>query len=127
MPNNVVHFAVHADDIPRARRFYEGVFGWQFRPWGPPDFFLITTGPAADPGIHGALQKRREPVQGKSMTGYECTVSVDSVEETSAAVKEHGGKLVMPKTVISGVGTLIQFEDTESNVVCAMQYDQSVE
>ena len=37
MPNNVVHFAVHADDLPRARRFYEAVFGWRFEPWGPPD------------------------------------------------------------------------------------------
>ena len=27
MPNHVVHFAVHADDVERARAFYEGAFG----------------------------------------------------------------------------------------------------
>jgi len=36
MPNNVKHFAIHADDIQRARTFYEKTFGWQFKPWWPP-------------------------------------------------------------------------------------------
>ena len=39
MPNNVAPFAIHADDLPRARQFYERAFGWHFEPWGPPDFF----------------------------------------------------------------------------------------
>lgn len=39
MPNNVKHFAVHADDVDRARKFYESVLGWQFTPWGPPNFY----------------------------------------------------------------------------------------
>jgi predicted enzyme related to lactoylglutathione lyase len=30
MPNNLGFFAVHADNLPRARRFYENVFGWKF-------------------------------------------------------------------------------------------------
>ena len=40
MPSNVKHFAVHADDVDRAK-FYESVLGWQFTPWGPPNFYLI--------------------------------------------------------------------------------------
>ena len=31
------------DDVDRARRFYEAVFGWEFEPWGPPGFYLILT------------------------------------------------------------------------------------
>ena len=123
MPNNVAFFAIHADDIPRAHRFYERVFGWKFEPWGPPDFFLITTGDDKDPGIKGALQKRHEPVQGKSMIGFECTISVDSVEKIAAAVVANGGKVVMPKMVIPTVGWLIMFEDTEGNGAGAMRYD----
>ena len=56
MPNNLKHFAIHADDVPRARAFYEKVFGWQFRPWGPPGFYLIQTGTDEDPGVQGALK-----------------------------------------------------------------------
>ena len=41
MSNNVDFFAINADDVPRARKFYEKVFGWSFEPWGPPGFYLI--------------------------------------------------------------------------------------
>ena len=119
MPNHVCHFAVHADDLPRARTFYENVFGWSFEPWGPPDFFLISTG---DGGIRGALQKRREPVEGRGVIGYECTIAVEDVTAIAAAVEEHGGKVLVPEMEIPTVGRLIQFEDTEGNVVGAMRY-----
>ena len=40
MPNNIKHVAVHADDVDRARKFYESVLGWQFTRSGPPNFYL---------------------------------------------------------------------------------------
>ena len=109
MPNNLKHFAVSADDVDRARAFYENAFGWQFTPWGPPNFYLIRTGTADDPGVQGALQGRREIVQGKPMFGFECTLGVASIDETIAAVEQNGGKIVMPKFHIPTVGTLIFF------------------
>lgn len=126
MPNNLRHFAVHADDVNRARSFYESVLGWQFTPWGPPGFFLIKTGTKEDPGVQGALQGRREVVAGKPMFGFECTIGVSSIDETIAAVEANGGRVVMPKFTIPTVGTLIFFEDTEGNVVGAMQYEEKV-
>jgi predicted enzyme related to lactoylglutathione lyase len=125
MPNSVKHFAVHADDVDRARKFYESVMGWRFTPWGPPNFYLIKTGTDEDPGVQGALQGRREIVAGKPMHGFECTIGVDSIDDTIAAVEANGGKIVMPKFHIPTVGTLVFFEDTEGNVVGAMQYEQS--
>ena len=124
---NVSHFDVQADDLSRARHFYETVFEWKFNPWGPPDFFLIATGKEDDPGIHGALTKRRTHVEGKPMFGYECTISVANVDETAAAIEANGGQVTLPKTCINGVGWIIQFLDTEGNVVCAMQYDENAE
>jgi predicted enzyme related to lactoylglutathione lyase len=126
MPNNVCHFDIHADDLARARRFYERVFGWQFRAWGPPDFFLIQTGPDSDPGVQGALTRRHEPVAGQGLIGFECTISVEDIDATAAAIEANGGKVVQPRTVIATVGTLVRFHDTEANVACAMQYDPSV-
>ncbi len=124
MPNNVKHFAVHADDVNRARKFYEQAFGWQFTAWGPPGFFLIRTGTDADPGVQGALQGRREVVAGKPTYGFECTLGVADIDETIKVVAASGGKIVMPKFHIPAVGTLIFFEDTEGNVVGAMQYEE---
>jgi hypothetical protein len=117
MANHVVHFAIHADDVERARRFYAKVFGWRFEPWGPPDFYLISTGSESDPGIGGALQKRRD----------ECTVSVEDVDRIAARIEQHGGSVVMPKVIIPSVGWLIQFQDTEGNIACAMRCDSGAE
>ena len=92
---------------------------------GTSGIFLIRTGNDNDPGVQGALQGRREVVAGKPMFGFECTLGVDSIDETIKAVETNGGKIVMPKFHIPTVGTLIFFEDTEGNVVGAMQYEES--
>jgi predicted enzyme related to lactoylglutathione lyase len=127
MRNEVAHFSVNADDVARARRFYTEVFGWAFESWGPPEFFLIKTQSKAGPAVQGALQKRREIVKGRPMVGFECTIAVDDIDRTLAAVTKNGGTVVMPKTTITGVGTLFFFQDTEGNIAGAMQYDEAAE
>lgn len=119
MPNPLSHFAIHADDVERAKRFYSQVFGWSFQAWGPPGFWLISTG---QPGISGALQSRREPLAGAGVRGFECTFAVEDVARTQAAIVEHGGAITHPAFRIDGVGTVLSFRDTEGNAVCAMQY-----
>ena len=42
-----IHFEIHADDMPRARAFYEGLFGWSFAEYVPDFYYLVTTGPEA--------------------------------------------------------------------------------
>ncbi|MBL9075964.1 MAG: VOC family protein [Planctomycetes bacterium] len=119
MANDIAHFAIHADDCQRAKRFYETVFGWTFTPWGPPDFWRVHTSPGA---IHGALQKRRHPATGAGMIGFECTIAVDDVTAIGKAIRAAGGTITMPAFEIETVGTLLMFTDTEGNVVGAMQY-----
>ena len=127
MPN-IAHFAINAENLPRARAFYERVFGWVFSAWGPPDFYQIQTHAKGEaPGIIGALQRRRELVAGQPMTGFECTIGVASIDKTEKAVLASGGKTVMARSVIVGVGTLMFFQDPEGNVFGAMQYDSRAE
>jgi predicted enzyme related to lactoylglutathione lyase len=127
MPN-VSHFAINADDVPRARRFYERVFGWTFSAWGPPKFYMIDThGDGEAAGIRGSLQGRRELVPGKRMIGFECTINVPSIDATASAVLAAGGRVVLQKSIIVGVGALMFFEDTEGNVFGAMQPDSQAE
>ncbi|MEO8662836.1 MAG: VOC family protein [Bryobacteraceae bacterium] len=124
MPNNIAHFAINAGDVEQSRRFYEAVFGWKFQAWGPPGFYRIETG---DGGVGGALQGRRAIVPGLEIKGYECTISVDSVDRTAAAVEAAGGRVVMPKVTLSGIGRLIFFQDPDGNVAGAMEYDTSAQ
>jgi len=121
MAHNVVHFAIHADDVDRARRFYTEVFGWRFEAWGPPNFYGVQTGTADDPGIEGALHERQEPLDGRGVRAFECTVSVDDLGAARAAVVKAGGTVRTQDIDIPGVGTLFQFLDTEGNVLCAMR------
>jgi hypothetical protein len=121
--NHVAHFAINADDLSRARQFYEKVFGWRFEAWGPPGFFQIVTASGKEPGLLGALQKRRELVPGERTIGFECTVAVADVDAVAAAVVAAGGTILIPRTMIPTVGHLIFFRDPEGNVCGAMQYD----
>lgn len=117
--NGIAHFAVNADDVPAARRFYETVFGWRFAAFGPPDFYRIET----PGGPNGALQKRRELLDGQPMIGFECTIEVADVDATAQAVLDAGGQMIMNKTTIVGVGDLIFFTDPAGNVAGAIQFD----
>ncbi len=123
MTNNITSFAIHVADVQRARRFYEAVFGWTFEPWGPPDFYLIHTGPADQPGIQGLMHLRREPPAPGGPNCFECTVSVTDVDAIAKAVAANGGRITMEKSPVPTVGELIYFEDPEGNRVGAMQYD----
>lgn len=122
MPNNLAAFAVHVDDVDRARRFYEAVMGWTFEPWGPPGFYLIRTGDEASPGVQGLMHQRLEPRTGTGMNGFEPTFAVDDVDAVAAAVEAEGGTITVKKSEIPTVGTLIRFLDTEGNDVGAMSY-----
>lgn len=123
-PNQLAHFAIHAEDVERARRFYEAVFGWTFEAWGPPEFYLIHTRAG---GPHGALQKRQTPVSGAGMIGYECTIAVADVHAAVSAIEQAGGTITSPPFEIPTVGTLAMFKDTEGNVAGVMQYASSVQ
>ena len=125
---HVAHFAINAGDAARARGFYETVFGWKFKAYGPPGFYQIDlNGAGSSKPAMGALQQRREIVPGVAMRGFECTVAVADIQVTKAAIEANGGKIVMPICTLAGVGQLLFFEDTEGNIAGAMQFDNDAE
>ena len=121
------HFAINSDDLGASRRFYEATFGWRFEPWGPPDFFHFLTADGARPGPLGALQARRSLVATQPTTGYECTIAVADADATAAAARAAGGRVLMEKTTISGVGDLVFLLDPSGNAVGAMRYDEAAD
>lgn len=117
------HFAINADDLPRAKKFYSHVFGWEFNAWGPPGFYMINTGSADTPAVLGSLQGRREIVDGLRLNAFECTIAVPDIDAAERAIVEAGGTILMPKATIPTVGHLIWFRDTEGNVAGVMEPD----
>lgn len=122
MPATLRHFAINADDVPRAKRFYEEVFGWTFTPWGPPGFYQTRS---SGEGHLGALQGRRS-LGGAPVPGIEASFGVEDLAATVAAIEANGGVILMPPFRIEGVGELVFFRDSEGNVAGAMQYDAGV-
>lgn len=128
LSGNVAHFAINADDVDRACRFYEAVFGWKYHAFGPPNFVMVEMPPAGEnTALRGSIQGRREIVEGVAMRGFECTIAVADIHATAEAITANGGKVVMPVCALVGIGHLLFFEDTEGNIAGAMQYDTRAE
>jgi predicted enzyme related to lactoylglutathione lyase len=114
----VVHFEIAADDPARATRFYGDVFGWQFTRWeGPQEYWLVKTGDG-HPGIDGGVLRRRE-----GMPRTTNTVDVESVDDAIARISRAGGKVVVPKMAVPGVGWLAYCADPDGAVFGIMQAD----
>jgi predicted enzyme related to lactoylglutathione lyase len=117
----VVHFELPADSPERAAAFYSDVFGWKISKWdGPQPYWLITTGDKNEIGIDGGLMQRQNPGQGTTNT-----VGVASVDEITEKISQRGGKVVVPKMPVPGVGWLAYCQDTEGNTFGVMQPDES--
>jgi uncharacterized protein len=115
-----IHFEIPADDPERAIAFYRDVFGWKFEKWdGPMTYWMITTGEEGEPGINGGLLPR--PHQGAQPVN---TLGVSSLDSSLSSVESKGGKTVVPKTAIPGVGWLAYCTDTEGNTFGMMEADE---
>jgi predicted enzyme related to lactoylglutathione lyase len=122
----VVHFEIHAEDPERAVKFYQQVLGWQFQKWdGPAEYWLISTGPAEQPGINGGVVRRRGVIDGTAVLAYVCTVDVPSVDDYVKKATTAGGQIAHPKMPIPGIGWLAYVKDTEGNIFGMMQRDPS--
>lgn len=111
-----VHFEVQADDIARARAFYERVFRWQSsQPFGELDYWLVSTG--TDPiGIDGAIMQREAgATPGGAIHGVIITMGVADIEKARTSIVEAGGTLVTDVDTIPGVGIFCYANDTEGN------------
>ena len=122
---SIASFSINADDVQRACHFYQNVFGWTFEKMGPPDFYMINPGKMGEPQSMNMLHPRRELKQGVRLTGYECIISVPSLQKVVDAIRAQKGNITMEETVIVGLGRLAFFEDTEGNLAGAMEYDKN--
>lgn len=119
----VVHFEIHARKPDEAAKFYSGVFGWSIKKWeGPIDYWLATT-KTDNMGIDGAIMLREgaAPVDGAPVNAYVCTVSVDSLDGRIKKVTDNGGKIVVEKREIPGIGWLAYAKDPEGNIFGMLQ------
>jgi len=124
MKNKLTHFAIHIDNMDRAKKFYDEVFNWGFNSYGPDDFVQIKSNKTDDGELIGALQARKYSSVSENLIGLECSFSVENIDELIKKVTESGGQILMPKTAIPQVGWVTKFLDTEGNLICGIQYER---
>lgn len=122
MTPRLTHFAINTDDVEGTQTFYESVFGWQFRSYGPPGFVQILDETGETP--MGSIQQRRQLLDDAPTLGFECTFGVDDVDLVRERVLSAGGRILMDKATIPGVGHLLAFEDPGGNPALVMEYDR---
>lgn len=123
MSNRVIHFEIQADDIERAKSFYEKTFGWKVEVMmteekGGMDYWGLTTGPKEMPGINGGMYKRKKE---NPLYTYDCTIQVEDIDKAVEAVTKNGGQTRTEKMEIPGVGFFVGATDTEGNIFGLMQ------
>lgn len=110
----LVHFDIPAENIKRAKTFYESLFDWKIeRVPGPMKYYTIfTKDEEGNPGVGGGMGEKSQPEE--RITNY---IGVSSIDEYVEKLKTLGGKVTMPKTTIPGFGYLARFLDTEGNTI----------
>jgi len=114
---NIAYFQVPADDVGRAKKFYQSLLGWKIEPdttledkslqWQN----IITGEPREGTMNSGGLYKRMGP--GPIMN----FVLVEDLDKVLARVEKLGGRIIMPKNEIKNVGTVAVIQDSEGNIL----------
>jgi hypothetical protein len=122
----LVHFEIHASDPERMLAFYTTLFGWKVQKLGGDlEYWLLTTGTPDEPGIDGALLRRRgaPPADGQPVNAFVCTVNVSSVDAIADQLPALGGSIALPKMAVPGVGWLMYLKDPDGNILGVLQND----
>jgi predicted enzyme related to lactoylglutathione lyase len=120
--SRVIHFEIQADDVERAKKFYENVLGWKIsqmmtKEKGGMDYWGLETGDG--PGINGGLYERSGADEKFYL--YDCTVDVKDIDKAIEAVKANGGIITKEKMEMKGIGFFAGAKDTEGNRFGLMQ------
>jgi predicted enzyme related to lactoylglutathione lyase len=116
----ITHFEIPANEPEKLTAFYEKVFDWKFSKWpGPEEYWMAKTG-EGEPGIDGAIMKRRHPDQ-----PLVNSLAVKSLDDSFAAALANGGTVAVPKMAVPGVGWLAYCKDPEGTIFGMMQFDSA--
>jgi predicted enzyme related to lactoylglutathione lyase len=116
-PTNPVNwFEIPVIDMPRATRFYEGVFTVTLQPMemGPS---LMAMFPMAQGAANASGSLIKTDGYVPSHAGTVVYFHTADIEGTLGRVVAHGGKTLIPKMSIGQFGFIAHFEDTEGNRV----------
>lgn len=115
-PAPIVHFEIGCKDLTKTRAFYSKLLGWEYAEGGPSMAMVSNLGPHAKnktDGIGGHINSLGHPPH-QYVTVY---ALVDDIEATLAKAEKLGGKTLVPKQEVPGMGWFAWFTDPEGNAI----------
>jgi uncharacterized protein len=106
--SKVLRFEFQVPNPEKAIKFYSNSFGWKFEKMPGLDYWFINTGESDKPGIDGGLMKSPD-----GATRTTISIDVPSVDDYIKKVVENGGKVVVPKTAVPGMGYFAYCKDQQ--------------
>ncbi len=95
----VLRFEFQVPSPEQAIQFYSSVFGWKFEKMPGHDYWFIITGERGDSGIDGGLMKSPD-----GATRTTNSIEVPSIDDYLNKIVVRGGRIVVPKTPVPGMG-----------------------
>ena len=110
MGQPVVHFELWSQDPGRVGEFYARAFGWSIKHLPEMNYWLTDSG--VKRGINGGIMRPQKGPSGNICLYVEVPRLADAVERVTAA----GGKIVVERMEIPGLGAYARFEDPDGRV-----------
>ena len=121
--HTIVHFEIPAANPEKLSNFYSKLFGWKIvRMPGPVEYWGIQTVPTDEDGmllrngVNGGMMKRQNSEH--SPVNY---IAVESVDDYGKKIEELGGRVVVPKMEVPGVGWWAMALDPDGNQFAIME------
>ena len=112
MGRPVVHWELWTEDPEKVSDFYKTVFDWEIRHMPEMNYRLVETG--GEGGINGGIMTPQKGPWPGNLTLY---VDVDDLDAYAKKIKDAGGKVVVDKMEVPGMGHLSLFEDPDGRVM----------
>lgn len=119
MGRPVVHWEFWSQDPKNINAFYSKVFDWEARSIPGLDYSLVNTG--GEGGINGGVMT---PQKGDWPAKLCLYIDVDDLGLYCDKVREAGGKVVVERMEVPGVGFLALFEDPDGRVLGMWQQNR---
>ncbi len=124
MDQTIIHFEIPADNLEKLKEFYEGLFGWKIvkSPAGFMEYWIIQTVPTDEngmllrPGVNGGMYRK----QGRDSMPLNY-VAVEDIDKAIGDVAKLGGRIIIGKQTVPGIGYTASIRDPEGNPIAMIQ------
>lgn len=121
MEGDIVHYEIPARNPGKLSKFYANVLGWKFSDSGMPNmkYLLIKTSSKTQLPSGGMYKRSAKD------TGPRTYVTVKNIDASTKKLQKNGGKVIVPKMPVPGMGWSVVAADIEGNPLGLFQMDRN--